>query len=159
MLEKTLESPLDSKEIKAVNPKGNQPWIFIGRTVAEAAAPILWPPNAKSQLFGKDPDAGKIKGKRRSEWQRMRWLDGINDSMDMSEQTQGDNERQGSLECYSSWGCKELDMTSWLNKINKQMRSVLLLSPFCRWRHNPCCKGTSSPVGRQRREQKSSEPN
>ena len=59
MLEKTLESPLDCKEIKPVNPKGNQPWIFIGRTDAEAEAPILWPSDAKSQLIGKDPDAGK----------------------------------------------------------------------------------------------------
>ena len=59
MLEKTLESPLDSKEIKAVNPKGNQPCIFIGRTDAESEAPILWPPDAKSRLTGKDPDAGK----------------------------------------------------------------------------------------------------
>ena len=59
VLEKTLESPLDSKEIKSVNPKGNQPWIFIGRTDAEAAAPILWPPEEKSQVIRKDPDAGK----------------------------------------------------------------------------------------------------
>ena len=59
MQEKTLESPLDSKEIKPVNPKGNQSWMFIGRTDAEAEAPILWPPDAKSQLTGKDPDAGK----------------------------------------------------------------------------------------------------
>ena len=58
-LEKTLESPLESKEIKPVNPKGNQPWIFIGRTDAEAEAPILWPADVKSQLTGKDPDAGK----------------------------------------------------------------------------------------------------
>ena len=59
MLEKTLESPLDGKEIKPVYPKGNQRWIFIGRTDAEAEAPILWSPDAKSQLIGKDPDAGK----------------------------------------------------------------------------------------------------
>ena len=59
LLEKTLESPLDCKEIKPVNPKGNQPWIFIGRTDTEAETPILWPPDAKSQLIGKDPDAGK----------------------------------------------------------------------------------------------------
>ena len=59
VLEKTVESPLDSKEIKPVNPKGNQPWIFIGRTDAEADAVILWPPDAKSQLTEKDPDAGK----------------------------------------------------------------------------------------------------
>ena len=59
MLEKTHESPMDSKEIQAVNPKGNQPWIFIGRTIAEAEVPILWSPDAKSQLIGKDPDAGR----------------------------------------------------------------------------------------------------
>ena len=59
LLDKTLESPLDSEEIKPVNPKGNQPWIFIGRTDAEAEAPILWPPNAKSWLTGKDSDVGK----------------------------------------------------------------------------------------------------
>ena len=59
MLEKTLESHLDCKEIKSVNPKANQPWIFIGRTDAEAEAPVLWPPDAKSQLIGKDPDAEK----------------------------------------------------------------------------------------------------
>ena len=65
VLEKTLESPLNSTEIKPVNPKGNQPWIFIRRTEAEAEAPILWPPDAKSLLTGKDPDAGKFEGKRR----------------------------------------------------------------------------------------------
>ena len=59
VLEKNLESPLDSKKIKPVNPKGKQPWIFIGRTDAEAEAPILWPPDSKKQLIGKDPDAGK----------------------------------------------------------------------------------------------------
>ena len=59
MLEKTLENPLDSKEIKSVHPKGDQSWVFIGRTDAEAEAPIIWPPDAKSQLFEEDPDAGK----------------------------------------------------------------------------------------------------
>ena len=59
MLEKTLENPLDSKEIKSINPKGNQPWMFIGRTNAEAEAPILWPPDVKSQPIRKDPDSGK----------------------------------------------------------------------------------------------------
>ena len=81
--EKTLESPLDCKEIKPVNPK-NQPWIFIGRTDAETEAPILWPPDAKNQLIGKDTDAGKIEGRRRREQQRMRWLNGITDSVDVS---------------------------------------------------------------------------
>ena len=84
VLEKTLESPLDSKEIKPVNPKGNQSWIFIGRTDAEAETPILWPPDAKNWLLGKDLMLGKIEGKRRREQQRMRWLGGITDSMDMS---------------------------------------------------------------------------
>ena len=79
-----LESPLDSKEIKPVNPKGNQPWIFIGKTDAEAEAPILWPPDVKSQLTEKDPDVGKIEGRRRRGWQRMRWLDGITDLMNRS---------------------------------------------------------------------------
>ena len=82
MLEKTLESPLDSEDNKpANNPKGNQPWIVIGRTDAEAEVLILWPPDAKSGLTGKDPDAGKDRGQ---EQQRTRWLDGIIDSTDMS---------------------------------------------------------------------------
>ena len=84
VLEKTLESPLDCKEIKPVNLKGNQSWIFIGETDAEAEAPILWPPDAKSWLIGKDPDAGKDEGRRRRGKPRTRWLDGITDPMDMS---------------------------------------------------------------------------
>ena len=67
---KTLESPLDWKEVKPVNPKGNQPWIFIGRTDVEAETPILWPPDVKTWLIRKDPDAGKIEGRRRRGWQR-----------------------------------------------------------------------------------------
>ena len=86
VLEKTLESPLDCREIKSVNPKGNQSLIFTGRTNVEAETPVLWPPDAKSWLIWKDRDAGKDwrqgeKGRRG--WQRMRWLDGITDSMDM----------------------------------------------------------------------------
>ena len=81
---KTLESPLDCKEIEPVNTKGNQPQIFIGSTDAEAEAPILWPPDVKRQLTGKDPDAGKTEGRRRRWWQRMRQLDGITDSMELS---------------------------------------------------------------------------
>ena len=83
VLEKTLESPLDSKEIQPVHPKGNQFWVFLGRTDVEAETPILWPPDAKSWIIWKDPDAGKDWRRRRA-WQRMRWLDGITDSMDMS---------------------------------------------------------------------------
>ena len=84
VLEKTLENPLDSEDIKPANPKGNQPWIFIGSTDAEAEAPILRPPDVKSWLIWKDPDVGKIEGKRRRQWQRMRWLDSITDPMDMN---------------------------------------------------------------------------
>ena len=84
VLEKTLESPLDCKEIQPVHPKGNQPWIFTGRTDVEAETPILWPPDAKNWLIRKDSDAGKIEGRRWRGQQRMRWLDGITDSMDMS---------------------------------------------------------------------------
>ena len=80
-LEKTLESPLDYKEIKPVNRKGNQSWIFIGRTGAEAETPILWPPDVKNWLIGKDCDAAKDWRQRRRGQQRMRWLDGITDSM------------------------------------------------------------------------------
>ena len=84
VLEKTLESPLDCKEIPPFNPKGNQSWIFIGRTHAEAETPILWPPNGKNWLLGKDPDAGNAWSRRRRGWQRMRWLDGLANLMDMS---------------------------------------------------------------------------
>ena len=90
VLEKILESPLDSKEIKTVNPKGNQPWTLIGRTDAEAL--ILWPPDTKSRLFGKQPDAEKIEGRRRRRWQdeMVGWHHQLNGHE--SEQTSGDSE-------------------------------------------------------------------
>ena len=84
VLEKTLESPLDCKEIQPVHPKGDQSWAIIGRTDVEAETPILWPPDAKCWLIWKDPDAGKDWGRRRRGWQRMRWLDGITDSVGMN---------------------------------------------------------------------------
>ena len=84
VMENTLESPLDSKEIKPVNPKGNQLWIFIERTDAEVEALILWPHVANSRLTGKDPDAGKDWRQNEIGWQRIWWLDSICDSMDMS---------------------------------------------------------------------------
>ena len=111
MLEKTLESPLDCKDIKSVNPKGNQAWIFIGRTDAEVEAPVLQPPYATSRLTGKDLDAGKIEGRRWREQQRMKWLDDIADSMDMSFSQLCEMVEDGSLVCYSPWGRKESDMT------------------------------------------------
>ena len=85
VLEKTLESPLDCKEIKPVNSKGNQSSIFTGRTDAEAEAPILWPSDVKSRLIRKDPDAGKdLRAEGERGQLRIRWLDGITDSMDMN---------------------------------------------------------------------------
>ena len=110
VLEKTLESPLDCKEIKPVNPKGNQPWILIGKTDAEAGAPILWPPDVKSRIIRKDREAGKDwrqeeKGMTEDGmvgWHH--WLSGHE-----FKQTPGDGEGQGSLECCSPWGHKESD--------------------------------------------------
>ena len=84
VLEKTLESPLDCKEIQPINPEGNQSWIFIGRTDAKAKAPIFWPPMRRADSLEKSLMLGKIKGKRRWGWQRMRWLDSITDSKDMN---------------------------------------------------------------------------
>ena len=84
VLEKTLESPLDCKEIQPVHPKGDQSWVFFGRTDAEAETSILWPPDAKSYSLEKTLILGKIEDWRRRGRQRMRWLDGITDSMDVS---------------------------------------------------------------------------
>ena len=84
VLKKTLDSPLDCKNIQPVHPKGDHSWVFIGRTDIEAETPILWPPDAKSWLIGKDPELGGIGGRRRRGRQRMRWLDGITNSMNMS---------------------------------------------------------------------------
>ena len=114
VLEKTLESPLDCKESQPVSPKGNQPWIFTGRTDAETEAPKLWPPDAKNWFIGKDPDA-------RKDWRQEEkgttedgmvgwhhWLDGHE-----FEQASGDGNGQGSLACCSPRGRKELNMTDW----------------------------------------------
>ena len=114
-LEKTLESPLDYKQIQQVNPKGNQFWIFIGRNDAEA--PIIWPPDAKSWLIGKDPDAGRDWGQEKkgeAEDEMIGWHHWFNGHE--FEQILGDSEGQKSLACCSSWGPKELDMTWWLDK-------------------------------------------
>ena len=116
VLEKTLESPLDCKEIKPVSPKGNQPGIFIGRTDAEAEAPVLWPPYAKSQLIGKDPDGGKDWGqeeKGMTEDEMTGWHHWLNGHVFV--QTLGDGEGQGSLVCCSAWGHKESNTIERLN--------------------------------------------
>ena len=119
VLKKTLESPLDCKEIRPVNPKGNQSWIFIGRTDVQAEAPILWPPYAKNQHIRKDPDAGKDwrqEGKGTIEDKMVGWHHRLNGHE--FEQALGDGEGQTSLACCNPWGCKELDMTEWLDKNN-----------------------------------------
>ena len=116
VLQKILESPWEYEEFKPVNPKENLSWIFIGRTDAKAEGPILWPPDAKNWLIGKDPDAGKDwrreeKGTTEDEmvgWHH--WLDGHE-----CEQAPGVGDGQGSLTCCSPWGHKELDMTERLN--------------------------------------------
>ena len=131
MLEKTLESSFNSKEIKPVNTKGNQSWIFIGRTDAEAETQILWPPYVNNQLIGKDPDAGKDgrqkeKGKTKDEmvgWHH--WLNGHE-----LEQTPGDGKGQGNLACCSPRGCRESDMTEQLNN-NKLILYSWLKAPHC----------------------------
>ena len=125
MLEKVLESPLDSKEIKPVNSKGNQPWLFIGRTDAEAEAPILWPPDAKNQLVGKDPVSGKDwrqeeKGMTKDEM--VGWHHRLNGRE--FEQTPEGGEGQQSLVYCSPWSDKESDMTEWVDSNNKLFHSI-----------------------------------
>ena len=116
LLEKTLESPLDCKEIQPVHPKAYKSWVLIGRTDAEAETPILWPPHAKSWLIWKDPDAGKdwgqeVKGTTEDEISGYHhWLDGRESGW-----TLGVGDGQGGLVCCSSWGRKESDTTEWLN--------------------------------------------
>ena len=126
-------SPLDSKEIKPAKPKGNQPWIFTGKTDAEAEVPILWPPDAKSWLIGKDPDAGRDwgqdeKGMTEDEmvgWHH--WLSGHE-----SEKTLGDSKGQGSLACCHSWDHKELDMTE-QQQISTSLRFCFFLCFFLKY--------------------------
>ena len=126
VLEKTLESPLDCKEIKPINPKGNQPWIFIERTDAEAETLIFWPPDVKNWFTGKDSDAGKDwgqeeKGMMEDEmfgWHH--WLDGHE-----FEQALGVGDGQGSLACCSPWSHKGSDTTEWLNWLTEPQLLVV----------------------------------
>ena len=118
VLEKTFDSPLDCKEIKPVHSKENQCWIFIRMTEAEAEAPIFWPPDEKSWLIRKDPDAGKYWGQEKgmTEDQRVGWPHWL-DAHEF-EQTLGDGEGQGGLVRCCPWGHKESDTTEWLNNNN-----------------------------------------
>ena len=127
VLKKTLESPLDCKEIQPVSPKGNQSWIFIGKTDAKAEAPILWPPDVKNWLIGKDPDAGKDwrqKEKGTTEKEILEWHQWLDEHE--FEQAAGVGDGQGSLACCSHWGCKGLrhDWTTELNWCNDQYPST-----------------------------------
>ena len=116
VLEKTLESPLDCKEMHPVHPKGDQAWVFIGMSDAEAETPILWPPNLKSWLIGKDPEAGKDWGQEEKDMAKdemvgwHQWLHGHGFGW-----TPRVGDGQVGLACYVSWGCKELDTTERLN--------------------------------------------
>ena len=116
VLEMTLESPLDCKEIQPVTPEGNQSWIFIGRTDAEAETPILWSPAVMNWLVVKDPDAGKNRRqgeKGKTEDEMVGWHDRLN-GLEF-EQALGVGDGQGTLVCCSPWGRNELDTTKWLN--------------------------------------------
>ena len=116
VLEKTLESPLNSKEIQPVHPKGNQSWIFTGSTDAEAETPTLWPSDAKNWLVWKDPDVEKDwrqEGKGRTEDEMVGWHHQLN--RHGFEQALGVGNGQESVMCCSPWGCKESDTTEWLN--------------------------------------------
>ena len=129
VLEKTLESPLDCKEIQPVHSEGDQPWVFFRRNDAKAEIPVLWPPHVKSWLTGKDSDAGRDWGQEEkgatedemSGWHH--WLNGLE-----FEWTQGVGDGQGGLACCDSWGLKESDTTEGLNRIELNEHSLAL--PF-----------------------------
>ena len=139
-LEKTLESALGCKEIKLAHPKGNQSRIFIGRTDAEAEAPILWSPDAKNWLIGKDLDAGKDwrqKEKGATEDEMVGWHHWLNGHE--FEQATGVSDGQGSLACCSPWGCKELDWTERPTELNwiEQLLHFILLNAVLALSHLP----------------------
>ena len=126
VLEKTLESPLDCKEIQQVHSKEDQSWVFFGRTDAKAETPIFWPPDAKSWLIWKDPDAGKDwrQGEKgMTENEMVRWHHQLNGHE--FEWTPGAGDGQGGLACYGSWGRKESDTTERLNWTKNSCNSTV----------------------------------
>ena len=143
VLEETLESPMGCKEIQPVYPKGDQSWIFIGRTDAEAETPILWPPVGKNWLIGKDHDAGKDWGQEEKGTtdEMVGWHHRLNGHA--FGWTPGVGDEQGGLVCCDSWGPKELDMTEWLNWtepsfLSRKMTKPCLLRRF-REQYNLLC--------------------
>ena len=137
-LEKTLESPLDCKGIQPVHPKGNQSWVLIGKTDVEAENPILWPPDEKNWLIGKDPDAGKDWGqeeKGTTEDEMVGWHHRLNGRG--FEWTAEVGDGQGGLACCDSWGCKESDMTEQLNWVSVWSSLVIKSIKFCQQYRRP----------------------
>ena len=146
VLENTLETPLDYKEIQPVHPKGNQSWVFTGATDVETVTPILWPPDAESWLIWKDPDAGKDLRWRRRGWERMRWLDGITNLKDMSlsklwELVMDREAWRAAVHGVSKSWTWLSELTDWLNTL---LRSTILKS---QWTEKP---GRLQSVGSQR---------
>ena len=136
VLEKTLENPLNSKEIKPVDLKGNQSWILIGRTDAKAEAPIFWPLDVNSQLIGKNPDAGKDWSRKKREWQRMRWmrwLNGITNSVGVKLANSGRWWGIGRPDVLQSMGSQRVGhnlATSWKKALSWQWRLWILALPL-----------------------------
>ena len=151
-----LLSPLDCKEIQPVHPKGNQSWVFIGRTDTEVETAILWPHDAKNWLIWKDPDDGKDwrqEEKGMTEDEMVGWHHHLNGHE--FEQAPGDSEGEGSLACYSPWGCKQSDMTEGLNNSNNisiqinlspQIEFIIIYELSFNFTSTPLLKTTSNKI-------------